>query len=270
MSRFRTVRVSDPRYERDHLRCVTVKSPALRARGDLTLFVPPQSEGLQAVPLVILLHGVYGSHWSWAMGGGAHLTALDLIEAGRIGPLVIAMPSDGLWGDGSGYLSHAAADYERWIVEDVVAAAAEVAPCVDAHARFFIAGLSMGGYGALRLGAKYAPRVAAISGHSSITHPRQLAQFVEEPPSAYGSVVTTEDADVLHWMMRHKETLPPLRFDCGAEDQLIEENRELHRRLDALGVAHAYEEFPGAHSWDYWREHLADTLLFFARCAGDA
>jgi putative tributyrin esterase len=265
MSRFRTVRVSDPRYERDHLRHVTVKSPALRSRGDLSLFVPPQAEGLRAVPLVVLLHGVYGSHWSWALSGGAHLTALALIEAGRIRPVVIAMPSDGLWGDGSGYLSQAAADYEKWIVEDVVEAAAEAAPCVDARARFFIAGLSMGGYGALRLGAKHAARVAAISGHSSITHPRQLSQFVEEPPAAYGPVVTSEDADVLHWMTRNRESLPPLRFDCGTEDQLIGENRALHRRLNALGVAHAYEEFPGAHSWDYWREHLADTLLFFGR-----
>jgi putative tributyrin esterase len=265
MSRFRTVRVSDPRFERDHLRFVTVKSPALGARGDLTLFVPPQAQGAEGVPLVILLHGVYGSHWSWAVGGGAHLTALELIEARRIRPVVIAMPSDGLWGDGSGYLSHAAADYERWVVEDVVEAAAEVAPCVDARARFFIAGLSMGGYGALRLGAKYAARVAAISGHSSITHPRQLSQFVEEPPAAYGPVITSEDADVLHWMTENRESLPPLRFDCGTDDQLIEENRELHRRLNAFGIAHTYEEFPGAHSWDYWREHLADTLLFFGQ-----
>ena len=76
------------------------------------------------LPLVILLHGVYGSAWSWPLNGGAHLTVARLIEAEEIAPVALAMPSDGLWGDGSGYVPHADADYERWIVDEVPAAAA--------------------------------------------------------------------------------------------------------------------------------------------------
>ena len=105
-SNFRTIEISEPRFELEGLRWVTVKSSALRHRADLTLFVPPEAASRANVPLVILLHGVYGSHWAWALKGGAHRAAARLIQAREIPPMVLAMPSDGLWGDGSGYFTH--------------------------------------------------------------------------------------------------------------------------------------------------------------------
>ena len=95
---FRTVEISDPDLESDGLRWMTVKSAALRRRTDLSLWVPEEGRG-RAMPLVVLLHGVYGSHWAWALKGAAHRTAAALIRSGEIPPMVLAMPSDGLWGD---------------------------------------------------------------------------------------------------------------------------------------------------------------------------
>jgi putative tributyrin esterase len=148
---FRTLEVSDPALSPPGLRFVTVKSAALGQRADVLLFVPPQAAALQSVPLVLLLHGVYGSHWAWAFQGGAHLTAQRLIDSGAIPPLVLAMPSDGLWGDGSGYVAHAEQDFERWIVDEVPAAARAACSACSEASPLFIAGLSMGGFGALRL-----------------------------------------------------------------------------------------------------------------------
>lgn len=260
---FRYMELSDPLYERDHLRLLTFKSPALRGRGDATVFSPPGIEAERSVPLVVLLHGVYCSHWAWSLKGGAHRTALNLIENQSIRPMVIAMPSDGLWGDGTGYLAHDDSDYERWIMDDVVGCVTEVMPCLDAKSPLLIAGLSMGGYGALRLGAKYAHRVNGFSGHSSITHPSQLEQFVEEPLSLYGEALHSADAEILYWIKEHKEILPPFRFDCGTSDALIEENRKLHFELLKEGITHHYAEFDGGHTWEYWSEHITDTLVFF-------
>jgi putative tributyrin esterase len=262
MTRYRTVELSDPGYGPDHLQFLTFKSQALKGRGDVSIFLPPGHEGLSDIPLVLLLHGVYCSHWAWPLKGGAHVTALDLIEKGLMRPVVLAMPSDGLWGDGSGYLPHRSADYERWVVEDVVGCVTETFPCLSARSDLFIAGLSMGGYGALRLGAKYAEKFKGVSAHSSLTHPFQLAGFVEEPIDEYVGE-RDDELDVLFWMKRNKQKLPPIRFDCGTSDSLIEENRTLHRHLMAHNIAHSYVEFEGGHSWDYWREHLRDTFLFF-------
>ena len=68
-------------------------------------------------------------------------------------------------------------------------------------------------------------------------------------------------------MKSHRAKLPPVRFDCGKEDLLIEPNRKLHTQLTEAGIAHTYEEFDGIHEWKYWEDHLADSLLFFeAHC----
>ncbi|MCA9414160.1 MAG: esterase family protein, partial [Candidatus Omnitrophica bacterium] len=75
----------------------------------------------------------------------------------------------------------------------------------------------------------------------------------------------TEEASVIYWMKRNREHLPSIRFDCGTEDSLLEANRTLDRELTAEGIEHAYEEFPGAHSWEYWHDHLRDSLIFFDR-----
>lgn len=259
---FRIIEISESRFEAEGLRWVTVKSRALKQRADLTLFAPRQASGKTNLPVVILLHGVYGSHWAWALKGGAHRTTARLIDAQELPPMVLAMPSDGLWGDGSGYLTHRTADFERWIVEEVPAAVRETVTGVTELSPLFINGLSMGGFGALRLAAKHPQKFRGAGGHSSITHFDQFKLFVEEPLDAYGC--PKEDQSVFECLLRNRERLPALRFDCGSEDPLIEYNRELSRGLKQAGIPHAYQEFSGGHSWPYWETHLADMLRFFS------
>lgn len=260
---FRTVCVSDPRYEVEDLREITVKSESLGGRADITVHAPPAARGGRDVPLVILLHGVYSSHWAWVRQGGAHRLAARLQTVGDLPPCVLAMPSDGLWGDGSGYLRHHTQDFERWIAFEVPAAVAHVLPAVTDASPRLIAGLSMGGFGALRLAATYPERFHAVSGHSSITDVSEMNAFVEE---CMDEVVSGGSGrSVLHAMLGHRDQLPAIRFDCGTEDALLEANRTLHARLLDAGVPHTYEEFPGGHTWEYWSTHLDDTLRFFAK-----
>jgi enterochelin esterase-like enzyme len=122
----------------------------------------------------------------------------------------------------------------------------------------------MGGYGALRLGALHAGRFAGLSAHSSVTDAASMRGFVEEDPDTW-SLRETAPLAVLDCLRANAGRLPPLRFDCGTEDVLIEDNRALHAGLLAAGIAHEYVEFPGGHTWEYWQEHLADSLRFFGR-----
>lgn len=260
---FRTIENSDPKIAFEGLRFVTVKSTALGARADLTVFAPHEAGEVKDIPLITLLHGVYGSHWAWAMKGFAHRTLQKLVTAKEIPPMALAMPSDGLWGDGSGYIPHAKQNFEKWIVEEVPEAARSALPCVSEKSPQFIAGLSMGGFGALRIAAKYSQKYKAVSGHSSITHFEQMKKFVAEDLATFAA--RSENHSVLETMLRNRATLPPIRFDCGASDPLLEHNRELHRQLEANGVSHCYEEFPGGHEWTYWETHFADALRFFGK-----
>lgn len=262
---FWNVQTSLPRFEHDRLRYITFSAAALRGgRCDMLLYVPLGCRKGMDRPLVVLLHGVYGSCHNWSFNGGAHLTAARMIESAEIQPMILAMPSDGLVGPGTGYLPLQDVDCERLVVDAVIGCATEVAPCVSEKSPVFIAGLSMGGYGALRLGAKYPDRFRGVSGHSSITDYRDLQGRIENMPEPASSV-SQDDMDPVHWMVQHRDQLPPIRFDCGLDDVLIEANRLMHQRLVVAGIEHQYAEFDGGHTWQYWGEHLADTLRFFDR-----
>ncbi|MDB6054696.1 MAG: esterase family protein, partial [Verrucomicrobiales bacterium] len=164
---------------------------------------------------------------------------------------------------GTAYLPHQGQNFENWIVQDVPKAAALAAGCISEHSAIFIAGLSMGGFGAMRLGCKYQNKFRGISAHSAITNLNQLAELVEEPITSYNS--PDVQWRVLDLMKGGSQFMPPLRFDCGLADPLLEANRELHRQLDLRGIHHIYEEFEGGHDWLYWENHLRDTLRFFSK-----
>src|SRR6266566_2995691 len=72
MPRFKTVEISSPQFEANGLRFITVKTSNLKGRGDICVYAPSQIEKTDVLPVVILLHGVYGSAWSWAYSAGVH------------------------------------------------------------------------------------------------------------------------------------------------------------------------------------------------------
>jgi putative tributyrin esterase len=244
------------------LKLFTVKSPALGRRADITVYHPQPDHDSNRLPVVILLHGVYGSHWAWTVSGRATEILDNLVRQQACKPMLLVMPSDGLFDDGSGYVPHHDADYEKWIVQDVLDVIRENYDQVSEQSPVFISGLSMGGYGALRLGAKYPQLFKGFTGMSSITHFDQIKLFTQDFSKIRSSALVQDG--VLEWMIKNKELLPPFRFDCGTEDLLIEFNRSLHLELDQLGISHEYAEHPGGHSWNYWQKHLPETLCFFS------
>jgi S-formylglutathione hydrolase FrmB len=175
--------------------------------------------------------------------------------------MVLAMPSDGLFGDGSAYVPHKSGDYESWIVQDVVRAVKERNAQVDDSSPVFITGLSMGGFGALRLGAKYPDLFHGFSGLSSLTHFNQMNLFLENFEDLKNHALQQDG--VLDWMSANKTKLSPFRFDCGSKDFLLEQNRVLHNSLLELGIPHLYEENEGKHEWDYWTKHIDTSFVFF-------
>jgi putative tributyrin esterase len=266
MSYFRTIELSDATIGAHTLRFVTVKSPALGQRADLCLWAAPAAPRDAPVPLIVLLHGVYGSHWAWALKGAAHITAARLVDEGALPPVVLAMPSDGLWGDGSGYVRHADQDFERWISDDVPRAAAEATGLCDPNAPMCVAGLSMGGFAALRLAAKRPSRILAAAAHSAVTTSDALGGLIEE--SRAGWSVAPEDRSVAIALARSAGPLPPLSIDCGLDDPFLPDNRALHAFLESKGIRHVYRESDGGHTWSYWTRELENSLRFFGSLLG--
>ena len=93
--------------------------------------------------------------------------------------------------------------------------------------------------------------------------PPSSNSLIAEPRTDWSS--GPADRSVVEALAGADAPLPPIRFDCGLADPYLEANRRLHRKLEALGIAHVYEEAEGGHDWSYWSRQLEQSLRFFGR-----
>lgn len=254
--------VSNPLYTSEHLTLITAHSSYINGRRDISVFnAHPESKNL---PVVVLLHGVYGNNWVWMNLGGVHKVYQRLRQEG-LGKFVLVMPSDGALWDGSGYLPlKAHGDFESWIVEDVKAAVMQTIDGVSDESNWYISGLSMGGFGALRLSAKYPLIYKGVSAHSAITCMEDFKHFIDYPIENYLCEYEFE-SDLMYWFCKNKDVLPPLRLDCGQQDILFKSNNTLENQLKDEGISFIAEWLKGGHEWSYWHRNVEKTLRFFDR-----
>ncbi len=232
-------------------------SSALGKASACFIAVPDQAK--PPYPVVYLLHGHSDDYTIWQRRTAIERYAED---AG----LMVVMP-DG----GRGWYSDARDGvhrYESHILETIDRVEA-LFPVRRDRAHRGIGGLSMGGYGALKLALKYPRLFASVVAHSGVLDIR--AWHRDSPCSVqlrqiFGDRLSgDEDCLTLAKRLARARIRPHIRIDCGVDDFLIEHNRRMHRQLTTLGIPHEYEEFPGAHTWEYWDAHIPQALAFHAR-----
>ncbi len=212
-------------------------------------------------PVLYLLHGLDGRFTDWS-----ERTALAQHLAGR--NLIVVMPD----GANSWYVNWHEGASERWedyLVRDLVQeieARFAAAPRRDAR---FIAGLSMGGYGALRMGLKYPDRYAAAASLSGALEITRLESYGwtdglrAEFTKAFGPAGSARRAadDVFALAKGAKpEGLPFFYVECGAADPFLAGNRELAAIFQEGKIPYEYRESPGAHTWIYWNRQISNVL----------
>lgn len=158
--------------------------------------------------------------------------------------------------------------YWTFLTEELPALARSFFPLSAKREDNFVAGLSMGGYGAFKWALRHPDRIAAaaslsgavdMAGH--LQHPR------EDSPDfhlIFGEEDITGTPDDLLWLLeksRQLEEKPALYQCCGTEDFLYEDNQAFRRKCEEVGYgAYTYEEGPGEHVWEYWDEHIQRVL----------
>ncbi len=224
-----------------------------------TLVILPD-KGEPPFPTFYLLHGLSDDYTSWHRRTRIEWYVRDL-------PLIVVMPDAyrGFYTDNE----HGPA-YARFFGEELVHMVERNFPARPARTARCVGGLSMGGYGALRVALGYPNVFASANSHSgAVMHGSRPPHgpIAAEMKRVFGARPTGGDHDLLALAERSKEAgrVPKLRLDCGYEDELLEDNREFHERLTEMGVAHEYEEFPGGHNWDYWDYHVNLALMFHAK-----
>lgn len=213
----------------------------------------PQKPGRH--PLIVQLHGYSDDHTIWQ-----RRTTIEL-EAERIGAAV-AMLDGGLSfytdaADGTG-------DWEQHILFST-ALAERTFGVGGARSRRAIGGLSMGGYGAVKLGLKHPKLFGSVVSHSGALDIVRWSVASQRPARMRAIFGTRPRAseDPMR-LIAGAKPLPRLWIDCGVDDFLIEDNRRFHRLLERRGIRHDYREFPGAHTWAYWQARLPAAFDFHA------
>lgn len=225
-------------------------SRALRRAVSFAFHVPDPVPGRSGpFPALLQLHGASDNHTSWVTRSKLP-TYLDPL------PLVVVMPDGALSSWSNWRLRDPSQRYEDFIMEDLIPACEHFFPIRPGT--WAIGGLSMGGYGSLRLGLKYPERFASIYAHSSVFWGRDrahqlMANLTDEERA--DADIYTHAARVVDGTRR-----PVLGLDCGTEDGLLDQNRAFHTYLETAGYAHEYREFPGGHTWEYWDEHVQHAL----------
>lgn len=230
----------------------------------------PDGMGEQApFPVLVQLGGNSDDHTTW-------LRRTRIESYVRDTPLVVVFPDAG-YGRYTDWHEHGPA-YEQHIIEDVLGTVEAYFPVRRDRGGRAIGGLSMGGYGGMKLALKYPELFCSVATHSgSYLSSREYMDHMEESRvnfwkhHIYGPDSKGGDNDVFALAERvDRDLLPAIRFDCGTEDRLLPAARRLHAHMESLGIPHEYGEFPGDHEWSYWDIHIQEALAFHWRSLNPA
>ena len=232
-----------------------------------------------------LLHGVQGSFINWSTAVHA-FRLLSMSNAKRTKKLAIIMVS----GDNSFYhdAPDRSANYEQFLAEELPLLTRTMLPLSAAREDTYIAGLSMGGYGALRTGLLYPQVFGFAGGLSSALLTQSIENVIDETvffrrreflKTVFGCELegiehTEHDVMELSHRLLAKVAaqqegeepilMPKLYLACGLQDSLLPFVQQLHEDWEKLGIEHLYEEHEGNHEWAFWEWGLGRILEYLS------
>jgi len=239
-------------------------SPSISSTSQYAYLLPERYDSLHAYPILYLLHGYGGNHRNWT-----ELTNLSTYSA-PLG-LIIIMPNGGnSWYVNS--MGRPSDRYEDMIITDL-RRHIEHRFRVDTTRRA-IAGLSMGGYGAIMLALRH-PQLfcfaGSLSGALSIPGSMEFSERNRPERSLTNLKVVFGAEKALHkqhdlfalYRNTIPESLPRLYFVIGTNDgfaTFLPAHRALSDSLRSYGARYEYHETPGAHNWKYWEKEIQPLL----------
>lgn len=215
---------------------------------------------IQHYPVVYLLHGYSGDFSNWITKVPKLKDEVDQLQ------LIIVCPD----GNYSGWYFDSPIDpsmrYETYIGKEVPA-------YIDSHYHTIkdrkaraIAGLSMGGHGALFIALRHADFFGAcgsMSGVVDINFTKNKYDIIKRIGDTIKNADNWKNYSVINIINHYPKDSLAIIFDCGNDDPFAGINRELHKKMLQLKIPHDYIERPGSHNWAYWANAVQYQLLFF-------
>lgn len=259
-------------YAAARVETVRLQSKLVNATLPYNVILPPDYDTSRVTryPVLYLLHGLSGHYSDWA-------TKSNVADYAAEYRIIVVMPE----GNDSWYTDSANVNtdkYESYILQELLPDVQRRYRTIEARYGRAIAGLSMGGYGAIKFGLK-SPQTfvfaASMSGAFGATRlpEKEIPASWRESLKAFGPVDgDTRKANDLFEIIgkltaARVSSLPYFYFDCGTEDSplIFPYNRELSALMFEKKIPHEYRELPGDHSWGYWDNQVQEILRIAAR-----
>ncbi|MGX7352690.1 tributyrin esterase [Enterococcus canis] len=213
--------------------------------------------GSAKLPVLYLLHGMGGNHSVWARRTSIERYVADL-------GLAVIMPSTDL-----GWYTDTSYDMKYWtfVSQELPNICHELFPQLSERKEdTFAAGLSMGGYGALKLGlaTDQFQAVGSLSGAVNIGY--HMQEFVAVRKLAYWEGIfgpldqVKGSANDLFALAAKKQAPPAIYLACGEQDPLLLANKELTKKLTEWQIPFTFETAPGGHDWLFWDQQIQAFL----------
>lgn len=252
-------------------------SNALQLNTDINVVIPtPNSDELMnhkdtsywregaKYQVLYLLHGTYGDYSDWC-----HLTSIEKYAQNH--KIMVVMPSvaNSFYQDmvyGPAYLT--------FLTEELPEYLGRLFPASTRREDSFVAGLSMGGYGAWHVALSKPEQFAAAASLSgALMFPYGMEDRIKDPKAPWPfqaifnstdvAAIAQTDVNLFVQIKKLQEqgvALPKLFQTVGTEDFTYQQNQAARRELEKLRVEYTYEEAPGIHDWDYWDTHIQHVL----------
>jgi putative tributyrin esterase len=240
-------------------------SPALRKTMKYMVILPARYDAGRHYPVLFLLHGVFGDHTDWS-------SKTRLTEYCAPYELVVIMPD----GQNSWYVnswSDPGAKFEDYLTQDLPdhvfgKFAVDTARCA-------IAGLSMGGYGAVKTALRFPGRYFFAGGLSSAitatdtawwkAHGSKNPKLAQTELRAFGGAPRKilDEQDPAQLARTAGPSAPYIYLATGIEDgfrTFLPAHRVLTDSLRVHGIAYEYHEVPGGHTWIFWNREIQPLL----------
>ena len=262
--------------------CRDVASKVLARPVPYCIFLPPSydSDTTRRYPVLYFLHGL-GENEQVLLNSDGWQIIEEAWSDKTLGEYIIVAPAAGR----TFYVNSkdGKVRYEDFFIQEFLPVIEKNYRIRGTRATRGLDGISMGGYGALRLAFKYPRLFGSVSAHSAALierppavqiNPQQQAAVSRLVGSAFGVPF-----DRAYWNRESpftivRESPKPVGlkvyFDCGTEDDFGFNvgAQQFHELLDLRGIAHTFHLYPGSHNWIYFASHFPESLEFESKAFG--
>ena len=247
-----------------------VKCKSLQRRTSISVILPSDNihflnDAEEIVPqpykTLYLLHGLYGSD-------DIFLANTSIQKFAEDNGIAIVIPC----GENSFYVDNVKshAYYGEYVGQELLDITRNIFPLSHRREDTFIAGFSMGGYGAVRNGLKYSQNFSKIGMISAALIPDDIVGYTDDDKvlrsrsfyeSIFGDLDKIKNSDKNpKWLIDNCKDIPDIFMACGDDDFLIEKNIDFHEFLNSRNIESTFIRAPGEHTWEFCDKYIKEFI----------